>query len=64
MLLAGIDLQTGEAVPLVSSTHNSKDYITFLKKLDAKYPQRDKIRLVLDNLRVHSSAAIKLYMKL
>lgn len=61
-LLAGIDLQTGEAVPLVSSTHNSKDYITFLKKLDAKYPQRDKIRLVLDNLRVHSSAAVQEYI--
>ncbi len=25
-LLAGIDLQTGEAIPLVSATHNSKDY--------------------------------------
>lgn len=31
-LLAGIDLQTGEAIPLVSNTHNSKDYIAFLKK--------------------------------
>ena len=38
-LLAGIDLQTGEAVPLVSDTHNSKDYIEFLKLLDRKYPQ-------------------------
>ena len=26
-LLAGIDLQTGEAIPLVSDTHNSDDYI-------------------------------------
>lgn len=31
-LLAGIDLQTGEAIPLVSDTHNSKDYIAFLRK--------------------------------
>ena len=55
-LLAGIDLQTGEAIPLVSNTHNSRDYIAFLEKLNAKYPQGDKIRLVLDNLKVHSSA--------
>ncbi|MCR5406017.1 MAG: IS630 family transposase [Lachnospiraceae bacterium] len=61
-LLAGIDLQTGEAIPLVSSTHNSEDYIEFLKKLDAKYPQGDKIRLVLDNLKVHSSVAVQEYL--
>lgn len=58
-LLAGIDLQTGEAIPLVSNTHNSKDYIAFLKKLDAKYPKGDKIRLVLDNLKVHSSVEVR-----
>lgn len=61
-LLAGIDLQTGEAIPLVSNTHNSKDYIAFLEKLNAKYPQGDKIRLVLDNLKVHSSAEVQKYI--
>lgn len=58
-LLAGIDLQTGEAIPHVSNTHKSEDYIAFLKKLDAKYPKGDKIRLVLDNLKVHSSAEVR-----
>ena len=62
-LLAGIDLQTGEAIPLVSDTHNSEDYINFLKKLDLKYPAGDKIRLVLDNLKVHSSAKVKEYLQ-
>jgi transposase len=61
-LLAGIDLQTGEAIPLVSDTHNSSDYIGFLKILDAKYPAGDKIRLVLDNLKVHSSEKVKEYL--
>lgn len=41
-LLAGIDLQTGEAIPLVRDTHNSKDCIEFLKLLDAKYPKKIK----------------------
>lgn len=54
-LLAGIDLQTDEAIPLIKDTHNSKDYIEFLKILDGKYPKADKIRLALDNLKVHSS---------
>ena len=60
-LLAGIDLQTGKAIPLVSETHNSKDYIEFLKILDNKYPKGDKIRLVLDNLKVHSSEETRKY---
>ena len=63
-VLAGIDLQTGEAIPLVSNTHNSRDYIAFLEKLNAKYPQGDKIRLVLDNLKVHSSADVQKYISI
>ncbi len=61
-LLAGIDLQTGEAIPLVRESHNSKDYIEFLKQLDMKYPKGDKIRLVLDNLKVHSSEETRKYL--
>lgn len=61
-LLAGIDLQTGEAIPLVSETHNSKDYIGFLKILDGKYPKGDKIRIVLDNLKVHTSEETRKYL--
>ena len=61
-LLAGIDLQTGEAIPLVRDTHNSKDYIEFLKLLDAKYLKKDKIRLVLDNLKVHTSDETRKYL--
>lgn len=58
-LLAGIDLQTGEAIPLVRETHSSKDYIEFLKILDSKYPKGDKVRIVLDNLKVHTSEATR-----
>ena len=61
-LLAGIDLQTGEAIPLVRDKHSSKEYIEFLKVLDAKYPKKDKIRLVLDNLKVHSSEETRKYL--
>ena len=61
-LLAGIDLQTGEAVPLVRESHNSRDYIEFLKLLDNKYPKEDKIRLVLDNLKVHTSDETRKYL--
>ena len=61
-LLAGIDLQTGEAIPLVRDKHSSKEYIEFLQLLDSKYPKGDKIRLVLDNLKVHTSDATRKYL--
>ena len=61
-LLAGIDLQTGEAIPLVREKHSSKEYIEFLQLLDSKYPKGDRIRLVLDNLKVHSSDETRKYL--
>lgn len=62
-LIAGIDLQTGEGFPLVRETHNSDDFIDFLKKLDERYPKGDKIRLILDNLRVHRSDQVKAFVQ-
>lgn len=61
-LLAAIDLQTGEAIPLVRDKHSSKEYIEFLKILDEKYPKGDKIRIVLDNLKVHTSDETRRYL--
>lgn len=61
-LLAGIDLLTGEAFPLVSETHKSSDFIDFLKLLDSKYPKEDKIRLVLDNHSAHTSKETRTFL--
>lgn len=61
-LLAAIDLQTGEAIPLVKDRHSSSEYIEFLKLLDDKYQKGDKIRIVLDNLKVHTSEATRKYL--
>ena len=61
-LLASIDLLTGEATPLVSETHKSSDYVEFLRILDGKYPKGDLIRIVLDNVSVHTSAETRHYL--
>lgn len=61
-LLAAIGLQTGEAIPLVKDRHSSSEYIEFLKLLDDKYQKGDKIRIVLDNLKVHASEATRKYL--
>lgn len=62
-LLAGIDLKTGRAFPLVKDKHASEDYIDFLKTLDDYYPKGDVIRILLDNLKVHTSKKTKEYLK-
>lgn len=61
-LLAAIDLLTGEAIPLVSPTHKSSDFVRFLKILDEKYPAGDKIRLILDNHSAHTSRETQEYL--
>ena len=61
-LLAAIDLLTGEAIPLVSETHKSCDFVSFLKILDNKYPKNVKLRLILDNHSAHTSAETQEYL--
>ena len=61
-LLAGIDLLTGEAIPLVSETHKSSDFIEFLKILDKKYPSQDTIRIILDNHFTHTSKETRRFL--
>lgn len=61
-LLAGIDLLSGESIPYISETHKSSDFVCFLKKLDEKYPNGDKIRLILDNHSAHTSRETQEYL--
>jgi transposase len=61
-LLAGIDLLTGEAIPLISETHKSSDFIEFLKLLDTKYPEGEIIRLILDNHSAHTSKETRAFL--
>ena len=48
-LLAGIDLLTGKVHALVRERHRSREFIEFLKLLDAAYPASTAIKLILDN---------------
>ena len=49
-------------MPLVRDKNSSTEYVEFLKLLDDKYPKEDKIRIVLDNLKVHTSEATRKYL--
>ena len=54
-LLAGIDLLSGKVHALVRDRHRSREFIEFLKLLDAAYPAHTAIHLILDNHSAHIS---------
>ena len=54
-LLAGIDLITGKVHALVKDRHRSREFVEFLKLVDAAYPTHTSIRLILDNHSAHIS---------
>lgn len=61
-LLAGLDLHSGRVTEIVSDSHKSKDFIEFLKKLDATYPPTAVLRLILDNHSAHISKETQAFL--
>lgn len=61
-LLAGIDLVTGKVHALVKDRHRSREFIDFLKLVDAAYPTHTAIRLILDNHSAHISKETKAWL--
>ncbi len=61
-LLAGIDLVTGKIHALVKDRHRSREFIEFLKLLDAAYPARTAIKLILDNHSAHISKETRAWL--
>ena len=61
-LLAGIDLLTGKVHALVRDRHRSREFIEFLKRLDAAYPAGTTIKLILDNHSAHISRETRAWL--
>ena len=61
-LLAGMNLVTGEVLPLVRNTHKSSDFIDFLKAANEKYASAERIKMILDNHSAHLSKETKAYL--
>jgi transposase len=61
-LLAGIDLLTGKVHALVRDRHRSREFVEFLKRLDAAYPTGTAIKLILDNHSAHISRETRTWL--
>ncbi|TYP72979.1 DDE superfamily endonuclease [Nitrosomonas communis] len=61
-IIAGIDLHNGHIIAQVHDRHRSREFIGFLKELDAYYPQGSVIRLILDHHSAHISQETMAYL--
>lgn len=61
-LLAGIDLLTGKVHACIEDRHRSREFVGFLKRLDAAYPADTAIKLILDNHSAHISKETKAWV--
>jgi transposase len=61
-LLAGIDLLTGQVHASIEERHRSREFVGFLKKLDAAYPADTAIKVILDNHSAHISKETKAWV--
>jgi transposase len=62
-LQAALDLVTGFVHYRITERNRSEEFIDFLKMLDAQYPDPMKLKIILDNLKVHSSVETMKYLK-
>lgn len=61
-LMAGLDLISGHIHSAVVDRHRSREFVAFLKQLDASYPPETRIRMVLDNHSAHISKETRAYL--
>lgn len=61
-ILASLDLQDGHVIGRVEDRHRSIEFIGLLKDLDAYYPPKATIRIILDNHSAHTSKETRAYL--
>jgi len=61
-LMAAIDLLTGHVHGHIVERHRSREFVEFLKILDAFYPPEKKIRMILDNHSAHISKETRAHL--
>ena len=61
-LMAGLDLLTGHVHRAVVDRHRSREFIAFLKRLDAAYPTKTRILVILDNHSAHTSRETRAFL--
>jgi len=58
-LYAALDITTGKVLGALHARHRAREFLAFLKTIDANVPAGLDVHLVLDNASTHKTAAVK-----
>jgi transposase len=61
-LFAALDVATGKVIGTCMNRHRSKEFISFLDKIDASVPNNLDVHLILDNYSTHKTPAVKRWL--
>jgi transposase len=61
-ILAALDLHDGHVIAQVHDKHRSSEFISLLKEMDAYYPAKSTLRIILDNHSAHISKETMKYL--
>jgi transposase len=61
-LYAALDLATGKVIGSLHARHRGREFLAFLKKIDAEVPDELDCHVVLDNASTHKTPAVKRWL--
>jgi transposase InsO family protein len=61
-LFAALNVATGEVFAETKKQHRAKDFVAFLRELDAHVDAEFEIHIILDNLSAHGAPAVKRWL--
>jgi transposase len=61
-LYAALDLATGKVIGSLHARHRAREFLAFLKKIDAEVPADMDCHVVLDNASTHKTPAVKRWL--
>jgi transposase len=61
-LFAALDVATGKVMGMCAPKHRSKEFLAFLKKIEAEVPKQLHVHLILDNYATHKTPTIKRWL--
>jgi transposase len=61
-LFAALDIATGAVIGKCYKRHRAKEFLDFLKQLDARMPEGPDVHLVMDNYATHKTPKIKAWL--
>lgn len=61
-LFAGLDLATGRVIGELHRRHRSKEFLAFLRTVDAQVPTELEVHLILDNYGTHKTPSVKAWL--